>query len=250
MSDNQNQNVDEFGIPFNEEMGQPTNDSIGQDEAVDTQETSTQNWEEQAKYFQSEKDKLSAENQRLKQYEEVGKFLESRPDIVDNIKNQVQGCQPAEPQRVTLKPDEFDPWEAYNDPSSASYQFRMQEMQEQINGAVNSATQGIRQQTGRANLQAQLQSQGLTAEETADFMNFADKHPSEYGLENVDKMWRAVSQAPATTNESPLDQVRNVQGTPQSGGVLQGERPQSPKSDKDAMWDSIVSAGSRTNVLK
>ena len=185
MSDNQNQHVDEFGIPFNEEMGQPANDSIGQDEAVDTQETSTQNWEEQAKYFQSEKDKLSAENQRLKQYEEVGKFLESRPDIVDNIKNQVQGGQPAEPQRVTLKPDEFDPWEAYNDPSSASYQFRMQEMQEQINGAVNSATQGIRQQTGRANLQAQLQSQGLTAEETADFMNFADKHPSEYGLENV-----------------------------------------------------------------
>ena len=248
MSDNQNQNVDEFGIPFNEEMGQPANDSIGQDEVVDTQETSTQNWEEQAKYFQSEKDKLSAENQRLKQYEEVGKFLESRPDIVDNIKNQVQGGQPAEPQRVTLKPDECDPWEAYNDP--ASYQFRMQEMQEQINGAVNSATQGIRQQTGRANLQAQLQSQGLTAEETADFMNFADKHPSEYGLENVVKMWRAVSQAPATTNESPLDQVRNVQGTPQSGGVLQGERPQSPKSDKDAMWDSIVSAGSRTNVLK
>ena len=35
MSDNQNQNVDEFGIPFNEEMGQPTNDSIGQDEAVE-----------------------------------------------------------------------------------------------------------------------------------------------------------------------------------------------------------------------
>ena len=93
MSDNQNQNVDEFGIPFNEEMGQPANDSIGQDEVVDTQETSTQNWEEQAKYFQSEKDKLSAENQRLKQYEEVGKFLESRPDIVDNIKNQVQGGQ-------------------------------------------------------------------------------------------------------------------------------------------------------------
>ena len=62
-------------------------------------------------------------------------------------------------------------------------------------------------------------------------------------------MWRAVSQAPATTNESPLDQVRNVQGTPQSGGVLQGERPQSPKTDEDSMWDSITKAGSRTNVL-
>jgi hypothetical protein len=234
-------NANELG---NQNTGQ-SEDFVGQDEAVDTQETSTQNWEEQAKYFQSEKDKLSAENQKLKQYEEVGKFLESRPDIVDNIKGQVQGGQPAQPQRVTLKPDEFDPWEAYNDPSSASYKFRMQEMQEQINGAVNNATQGIRQQTGRANLQAQLQSQGLTAEETADFMSFADKHPSEYGLENVVKMWRAVSQDPATTNESPLDQIRNVQGTPQAGGVLQGERPHAPKSDSDEMWSQIVGSGDK-----
>ena len=55
MTDNQNQNVDEFGTPFNEEMGQST-DSIGQDEQVNMQESSTENWEEQAKYFQSEKD--------------------------------------------------------------------------------------------------------------------------------------------------------------------------------------------------
>ena len=75
MTDNQNQNVDEFGVSFNEEMGQ-ANNSIGQDEQVNTQESPTENWEEQAKYFQSEKDKLSAENQKLKQYEEVGKFLE------------------------------------------------------------------------------------------------------------------------------------------------------------------------------
>jgi len=234
-------NADEIG---NQNTGQ-TDNFVGQDEAVDTQEDSEQNWEEQAKYFQSEKDKLSAENQKLKQYEEVGKFLESRPDIIDNIKGQVQGGQPAQPQRIALKPDEFDPWEAYNDPSSASYKFRMQEMQEQINGAVNNATQGIRQQTGRANLQSQLQSQGLTADETNDFMSFADKHPSEYGLENVIKMWRAVSQAPATSNSSPLDQVRNVQGTPQAGGVLQGERPQTPKSDNDAMWDAIKGAGDK-----
>ena len=119
MTDNQNQNVDEFGVPFNEDMGQ-TDNSIGQDEQVDTQGDSTENWEEQAKYFQSEKDKLSAENQKLKQYEEVGKFLESRPDIVKNIASQAGGQPEAQPQ-AALKPDEFDPWEAYNDPTSASY---------------------------------------------------------------------------------------------------------------------------------
>ena len=247
MTDNQNQNVDEFGVPFNEEMGQ-TNDSIGQDEQVDTQESS-ENWEEQAKYFQSEKDKLAAENQKLKQYEEVGKFLESRPDVVQAIANQAGGQPQAEPQ-VTLKPDEFDPWEAYNDPTSASYQYRMQEMQQTINSAVGQATEGIRMQSGKSQLQSQLASQGMTADEIDSFMQFADKHPSEYGLENVVKMLRAVSQAPAESHgENPLDKVRDVQQQPQPTGVLQGERPRGPKSDGDAMWDNIVNAGSRKNVL-
>ena len=247
MTDNQNQNVDEFGVPFNEEMGQ-TNDSIGQDEQVNTQESS-ENWEEQAKYFQSEKDKLAAENQKLKQYEEVGKFLESRPDVVQAIANQGSGQPQAEPQ-VTLKPDEFDPWEAYNDPTSASYKFRMQEMQQTVNSAVNQATDGIRQQTGRSQLQSQLAAQGMSVDEIGSFMDFADKHPSEYGLENVIKMWRAVSQAPAESHgENPLDKVRDVQQQPQPTGVLQGERPRGPKSDEDSMWNNIMNAGGRNSVL-
>ena len=249
MTDNQNQNVDEFGVPFNEGMGQADNDSIGQDEQVNTQESSTENWQEQAKYFQSEKDKLAAENQKLKQYEEVGKFLESRPDVVQAIAAQTNGQPQAEPQ-VALKPDEFDPWEAYNDPTSASYQYRMQEMQQTINNAVGQATEGIRQQTGRSNLQSQLSSQGMNEQDISSFMEFADKHPSEYGLENVVKMWKAVSQAPAQSrNDNPLDQVRNVQSQPQPAGVLAGERPKGPKSDEDSMWDSIMKAGSRSNVL-
>ena len=61
------------------------NDNVGQDEGGQQQEGSS-DWQSQAKYFQSEKDKLYAENQSLKKYEQVGKFLESRPDVVENIK--------------------------------------------------------------------------------------------------------------------------------------------------------------------
>ena len=241
-------NVDEFGTPFNEGMGQPS-ESIGQDVQVNTQENSEENWEDQAKYFQSEKDKLYAENQKLKQYEEVGKFFESRPDVVQAIANQAGG-QPQEQPQVSLKPDDFDPWEAYNDPSSASYKFRMSEMQETINSAVSQATEGIRQQTGRTQLQSQLAAQGMTNDEIGSFMEFADKHPSEYGLENVVKMWKAVSQAPAQShNDNPLDQVRENQNQPQTAGVLAGERPKGAKSDEDNLWDGIVNAGSRSRVL-
>ena len=90
----------------------------------------------------------------------------------------------------------------------------------------------------------------MTNDEIGSFMEFADKHPSEYGLENVVKMWRAVSQAPVQSrNDNPLDQVRNVQSQPQPAGVLAGERPKGPKSDEDSMWEGIIKAGSRANVL-
>jgi len=234
--------ANELGNQFQDELGQ-TEEFVGQDEGQTHEETPV-DWQEQAKYFQSEKDKLYSENQKLKQYEEVGKFLESRPDVIEQLQSTVSG-QPNANQQVALKPDEFDPWEAYNDPTSASYKFRMQEMQQTINGAVQEATQGIRQQSGRANLNAQLKSKGMNNEQVKSFFEFADKHPSEYGLDNVIKMWQAVNGVSvAEGNGSPLDQVRNVQSQPQQiGGVLQGQKPNTPKSDADAMWDSIKDAG-------
>ena len=241
--------ANELGNQFQDELGQ-SEEFVGQDEGQ-TQEENPVNWEETAKYQQSEKDKLYNENQKLKQYEEIGKFLESRPDVIEQIKGAVNG-QPEAQQQVALKPDEFDPWEAYNDPTSASYKFRMQELQQTVNGAVQEATQGMRQESGRATLNSELKAKGMNDEQVQSFFDFADKHPSEYGLDNVIKMWQAVNGAPVSEGQpSPLDQVRNVQSQPQQvGGVLQGEKPQMPKSDSDAMWDSIVAAGGRTNVLK
>ena len=241
--------ANEFGNQEQDELGQ-TEQFVGQDEGQ-TQDETPVDWEQQAKFFQSEKDKLYSENQKLKQYEEVGKFLESRPDVIEQLQNKVGGQPDATPQ-VALKPDEFDPWEAYNDPTSASYKFRMQELQQTVNGAVQEATQGMRQESGRATLNSELKAKGMNDEQVQSFFDFADKHPSEYGLDNVIKMWQAVQGTPAKGNQgSPLDQVRNVQSQPQQvGGILQGEKPQMPKSDADAMWDSIVAAGGRANVLK
>ena len=220
---------------------------VGQDEGNDSQENSTQDWEAQAKYHQSEKDKLYAENQGLKQYEKIGKFLESRPDIAQKVLNEASG-QPEPSARIALKQDEFDPWEAYNDPSSKSYKFRMQEMQETINGAVDQAVGGIKAEQGRSNLRADLANHGLSEQEQQSFFEFADKHPSEYGLDNVLKMWRAVSQSPDVKTENPLDQIRENQANPQAAGVLQGSQPER-KNEADKMWDQVMNAGKRSNVL-
>ena len=245
---NQEQDNIAFDAMNQETTGQQDALGVGQDEGTEAEESSTTDWEAQAKYHQSEKDKLFSEIQQLKQYEKVGKFLESRPDLVQNLMGEVSGQPNAQQERVTLKPDEFDPWEAYNDPSSASYKFRMQEMQETINGAVDKAVGGLQAQQGRTNLRADLANKGLNEQEQNAFFEFADKHPSEYGLDNVLKMWRAVSQSPATITENPLDQIRQNQTNPTASGVLQGSQPEK-KSETDQMWDSVINAGKRSNVL-
>ena len=212
--------------------GQLENAEVGQDEGTNSEESSTVDWEAQAKYHQSEKDKLYAENQQIKA--KVQEFLDSR-----------ESEQPVAPEKIALKPDEFDPWEAYNDPSSASYKFRMQEMQETINGAVDQAVGGLKAQQGRTSLRGDLIAKGLNEQEVEHFFEFADKHPSEYGLDNVLKMWRAVSQAPETVNESPLDKVRQNQANPTPAGTIAGAQP-SRKSEEDKVWGAIMTSGDRT----
>ena len=228
-------------------------DNVGQDEGQTLNESSGESWEEQAKYFQSEKDKLANENQNLKKYEAIGQLLQARPDIANTVASMVQGGnngQPVGPQRIELDKDEFDPWEAYNDPKSKSYKFRQQELQDSIGQAVNERMAGVMKRQGVEQLKGNLLQQGLTPQEVDSFMNFASKNPGEYGVEGAVKMWRAMmDEGQGTVAENPLDNVRQTQAAPTPGGVLQGQQPQ-VKGEKDSMWDSIVGAGSRTNVLK
>ena len=242
----QNENQQEFP------EGQPVNDDVGQDVGVEGTENSETNWEESAKYFQSERDKLSVKIDKLEKYEKVGKLLESRPDLVQGMMNQMQtgNGQPQQPQRIEMSQDEFDPWEAFNDPKSKSYQYREQQMNEQIESRVEERLGGIQKQMGQTQLQNQVVNDGLvTREELPQFMDFVNQHPSEYGLQNVVKMFRAVNaDNPATQAPNPLDQIRQNQQGPQPAGILTGEQPQR-KNEIDAIWDGVVSAGKRSDVL-
>ena len=223
------------------------NENVGQDENQTQGES--QDWESQAKYFQSEKDKLHAENQKLKQYEQVGRMLESRPDIVQTISGMVQGGQPAQPERIALDKDEFDPWEAYNDPASKSYKFRQQELQDSINHAVSSQVGEVQKEVGMSKLQNELAAKGLNADEINSFIDFASKNPADYGVDGAINMWRSVTQEPEEGNtNNPLDAVRQNQAVPQQAGILTGEQPVRT-DERDDMWNSILKAGSRASVL-
>ena len=243
----QNENQQEFP------EGQLVDDNVGQDIGVEsTENLQDVTEEESSRYHQSRADKLSAENEQLKKYEKVGQLLESRPDLVQNLMGQIQNNngQPAEPKRVEMSQDEFDPWEAFNDPKSKSFQYREQQDNERIDARVEQRMGGLQKQMGQAQLQNQVVNDGLVGkEELPQFMDFVNKHPAEYGLQNVVKMFRAVNaDNPASQAPNPLDQVRQNQQAPMPAGILSGEQPKR-QSETDAVWDSIVNAGSRTKVL-
>ena len=224
----------------NLEEGQVT-DNVGQDESTQQPESGN-DWEATAKYMQSEKDKLYAENQKLKQYEQIGKVLESRPDIVNTISGMVQGGQPAtQNERIELSKDEFDPWEAYNDPSSKSYKYRQQEMQDAVDNAVKSQMAGVQKEVGMTKLQTELANKGLNPEQISSFMDFASKNPAEYGIDGAINMWQAVTQPKAEAEgnkNNPLDAIRQNQSVPQQAGILNGEKPIT-KDDKDSINKEI-----------
>jgi hypothetical protein len=231
----------------NLEEGQ-VNDNVGQDEATQQQESGN-DWESQAKYFQSEKDKLQAENQKLKQYEQVGQMLESRPDIVNTISGMVQGGQPAPEARIELSKDEFDPWEAFNDPSSVSFKYRQQLQDAEVEKRVQSQVSEVKKEVGMSKLQTELSNKGLNPEQINSFMDFASKNPAEYGIDGAINMWQAVTQDKTeASNNNPLDAIRQNQSVPQQAGILSGEQP-IKKDEKDSVWEGIVKAGSRSNVL-
>ena len=226
------------------------NDNVGQDEGGQAKESGS-DWQSQAKYFQSEKDKLYVENQNLKKYEQIGQMLESRPDIVQTISGMVQGQPAPSNERISLSKDEFDPWEAYNDPQSKSYKYRQQELQDSINEAVNSQVGQVQKQVGMNQLTGELEKRGLNEEQIKSFYEFAQKNPSEYGIDGAINMWQSVTQQPTEgeqNNQNPMDSIRQNQSVPQQAGILNGEKP-IKTNEKDDMWAAITKAGSRANVL-
>ena len=182
--------------------------SQGGQEPQSTQEATQDNvnWEESAKYFQSEKDKLSSENSKLQaQLNEAANLIAGQQ-------------QKAQPNRVELTSEEFDPWEAYNNPESKSFKFRQQEMQDTIGQAVNQAVSGIREEQTVSKLETDLRQRGFDDQQVDKFFQFFNTPVEKLGMNNWVKMYNAVTEGPVNQG-NPLDTILNNQNTPQTAGV-------------------------------
>ena len=219
-----------------------------QDEVYEIEEE-----DEEVRKFQSLYDRSQAENQKLEsQVREMEKFkplvnlLENRPDLVSMIQENIAGRGQ---QEKTMTEDEFNPWDAYYKPESPSYKLRMKDQQKMVDSTVGRHMSALQEQMFVNNLQTDLKSKyNFTNDQASRFVKFFSQPKENLSIETlVDVFLKNENETTARPNSS-LDQVRANKQSPRSPGVIQGQQPET-KSGKDKMWDQVINAGSRTNVL-
>jgi hypothetical protein len=223
---------------------------------VESETTPVNEWEVEARKFQSMYDKSIAENEKLRKFEPLGQLLEQRPDLVNMLQENINAPQQPQQQQQqgqpALKPEDFNPWDAYYSPESPSFKFRLnQEMQlakDVVDNAMAQQKRQMQEEITYNNTVNELRNTYKFSDgDVQEFMGFVTQPKESVGLSNLVKLFRDVKNkgnAPETAQA-----VQNAQQQPRTAGVLQGGAPSSPKSTENQVWDNIVNAGSRTSVL-
>jgi hypothetical protein len=244
---------------YEQQADQPVQEAVdysAPEVSVESETTPVNEWEVEARKFQSMYDKSIAENEKLRKFEPLGQLLEQRPDLVNMLQENINAPQQPQQQQQqgqpALKPEDFNPWDAYYSPESPSFKFRLnQEMQlakDVVDNAMAQQKRQMQEEITYNNTVNELRNTYKFSDgDVQEFMGFVTQPKESVGLSNLVKLFRDVKNkgnAPETAQA-----VQNAQQQPRTAGVLQGGAPSSPKSAENQVWDNIVNAGSRTSVL-
>lgn len=224
-------------------------------EEVDTNQQEFQeqapavDYEAEAKKFQSMYDRAQAENAKLQQGAQLLQLLEQRPDLVKTLEDGIanpQG-QNQSTQEVAPAVDDFNPWEAY-DENTETGKFVDQKITNKVDQLVS---ERLAQQ--QRQMQAEMQMQNtvnelrgtykLSDNDIQDFLQFTTQPKERVGLNNLVKLWQMQSGTSVANNDT-MEAVNAAKQAPRTAGVLQGQAPQSPKTDSDKVFDNIMGSGS------
>ena len=214
-------------------------------------------WEVEAKKFQSIADKRQAELDSLKgqtgEIEKMGQlrdYLQSNPGLVEKMQDWiVSGGQEDSNADQKLSYDEFNPWDAYYKTDSPSYNFRVKQEKQLVGEAVQQMQQELKQEAALGAFVNELKGvHKLEDAEIGEFLNFVSQPKDKIDTSSLIKLWKENTGQQVET-QNALDAVRKNKQSPNSPGVLQGGGERTPKSENDKMWDRILKAGSRSNVL-
>ena len=216
-------------------------------------------WEQESRKFQSMYDKQKAEfdalSSQIKPLQQLQSVLESRPDVVQTLQQQLEGKptqnNETKSQDNIVDENSFDPWEAYYKPDSPSYKLRVEKEKALVNEAVSEQMAGIQSQVAMQNLKTELKGKyGMNDDkEVDDFINFAmtprDQLPVDFLINVYRQFYNKGENAPSSEN---IQAVAETQAMPRSAGVLQGGEP-NVKSELDVSWDRILKAGNAGRLL-
>jgi hypothetical protein len=208
------------------------------------QDLSSDVQEDEARKFQSMYDKAQAELNKIKP---VAKLFQDNPELVDVVRDHLSGGKGQNKDEIQINEEEFNPWDAYTNPNSKSYQLRQQE----IDDAVSSR---MRDYMGRLEAQRQVDTLKLRAQteykmsesDANDFVDFVTKPKEQLPLETLFNVWNTNKNGLPQVNEN-IESVKRAQQKPKSAGLVQGGQP--PKtSDEDNMWSNILKAGNTRSI--
>ena len=205
-------------------------------------------WQKEAKKFQSMYDKAEAEKKHMDQYKPLVNLLEQRPDLVETLRDSIVGNNGEDKKTETaqLQDDEFNPWDAYNKPGSASYEMRVKQEEARINNAVNNAMRGQEQKQFISNTMNKLESDfGMNKDEVQEFMRFAQQPKDNVPLDNLVKLYKMNK----GEYKEPVIQKPDTSNQARTAGVLQGGSVPT-KSEQDGMWDQILNAANAGSISR
>ncbi len=202
--------------------------------------TSQQNtdWETEARKFQGLYDKAQSENDK---YKNVMTSLAEKQLQEQGYGDGVNQNSSSEP---SLSEDEFNPWDAYYKPDSASYKYRVSQEQRSVSEAVNQQLGQMNEQIMINNTVSELKNKyKLNENEVSQFMDFATKPTEQLSLDTLVKVWRGSTgnvKRPEVRNS--VEAAKAAKQAPRSPGALQGAPP-AVKDEFDEMWDGVKKAG-------
>lgn len=232
---NENETLEGSETSENNDLSEP---EIQQDLSSDVPQ------EDEVRKFQSMYDKAQAELDKVRP---VAKLFQDNPELVDVVRNHLTGGKGQDKEQIQINEEEFNPWDAYTNPNSKSYQLRQQE----IDDAVSSR---MRDYMGRLEAQRQVDTLKLRAQteykmsesDANDFVDFVTKPKEQLPLETLFNVWNTNKNGLPQVNEN-IESVKRAQQKPKSAGLVQGGQP--PKtSDEDNMWSNIMKAGNTRSI--
>tara|TARA_R100000697_G_scaffold123065_1_gene154363 strand:+ start:3641 stop:4393 length:753 start_codon:yes stop_codon:yes gene_type:complete len=208
-----------------------------------------------AKKFQSmydkkaaDYDKLNNELEELRKYEQLGRVLQDRPDVVEAMRNTLSGNTANKEEAPKVTEDSFDPWEAYYKPGSPSYEMRVEQERAVAQQAVQEQMAGFQQQMAINNLKQDLASKhGMTDPNMADdFIRFATSPREDLPLDMLVDVYRKYKGGEDRVSPN-LEAVQKTKAIPTTAGVVQGSAPEQP-NELDDVWQGVMNSSRNIKI--